>query len=532
MTLIRPMKDALREDVLRRLDEFNFKKKTSTWWRGGECPSCHKRELYVNAENPWVVRCGRLANCGWEGHVKEVYPDLFSDWSTRAAPRIAQNPNAAADDYLETARGFDLSRIKGWYRQESYYNAEADNGRGAGSATVRFPVRETYWERIIDRPERFGKRKANFGYGASYNGWWWCPPSLDLAEVPADLWLVEGIFDAIALWHNGIPAVALLSCNNYPEQALVELRMTLAERGTAVRLVFAFDGDKAGISYTFKFVDRARKDGWKCTAAQIPQRHGRKTDWNDLHQREKLGADDLKQYLYQGALLVAPSATDKALLIYNHGSEGTDFPFDFRRRLYWFKLDLDAYAKARRKDEGDSDDQLDDEEEAEARDKALRESMVVRPIASCKPTALYYQRNALTDESWYYFRVEFPHDAPEVRGTFTSAQLSASAEFKKRLLHLAPGALFEGTSQMLDRMMGRQLYDIQRVETIDYAGYSREHGAWLLGDVGVKDGRLYQVNAEDYFTLGSLSLKSLNQSVALTINPVPGDYTTAWVGLL
>lgn len=523
------MKDALRADVLRRLGEFEFKKQGTDWLRGGTCPACHKKELYVSAETPWVVRCGRLDKCGWEGHVKELYPDLFTDWSTRAAPRIATNPNAAADDYLEMARGFDLSRIKGWYRQESYYSAEADNGKGAGSATVRFPVRDTYWERIIDKPERFGKRKANFGHGGSYKGWWWCPPSLELSEVPKDLWLVEGVFDAIALWMKGIPAVALLSCNNYPEHALADLRTALAVRGTSVRLVFGFDADKAGIGFSIRYVERARKEGWDCTAAQALQQGKGKTDWNDLFQRDRLGAEQLEQYLYLGALLVATTATEKALLIYNRAKEGSEFPFDYRRRLYWFKLNLEAFDKAMREaeDKATSVDQLE-----EKRQKALQASGQVRPIASCKPTALYYQRNALTDESWYYFRVEFPHDAPEIRGTFTSSQLSASAEFKKRLLHLAPGALFEGTSQMLDRMMGRQLYNIQRVETIDYIGYSKEHGAWLLGDVAVKDGRLHEINAEDFFHLGKLSLKSLNQSVALSINTTAQDYRADWVALL
>jgi hypothetical protein len=527
------MRDELLADVLRRLEEFKFKpaKGKSKWMQGGTCPSCHKHELYADAAKPWVVRCGRLDKCGYEGHVKELYPDLFSDWSTRAAARIATNPNAAADDYLEHARGFKLDLIKGWYRQESYYDAKADNGKGAGSATVRFEVGETYWERIIDRPERFGKKKANFKYGASYHGTWWCPPDTVLTEGVSDLYLVEGIFDAIALRHHNIAAVALMSCNNYPEKALAELRMALAVKGTEVRLIWALDSDKAGIDYTFKWVARCRDEGWECTAAQIPQRGSKKTDWNDLHQRDRLSPDDLKNYLHHGALLIAASASEKALLIYRHsGGKSTEFDFDFKRRLYWFKLDLDAFDKAMRALEHENrDDRLTEEE---IRDEALKKSHNVRPIASCKISALYYQRNAITDESWYYFRVEFPHDAPEVRGTFTSAQLAAAAEFKKRLLHLAPGALFQGTSQMLDRIMGHQLYNIQRVETIDYIGYSRDHGAWVLGDVAVKDGRNYKINAEDYFTISSLSLKSLNQSVTLTINQAPEDYTSSWVSLI
>ena len=296
------MRAELQADILRRLEEFRFKpaKGKGKWLQGGQCPACHKHELYVDQESPWVVRCGRLDKCGYEGHVKELYPDLFSDWSTRAAPRMATNPNAAADDYLEHARGFKLDLIKGWYRQESYYDPKADNGKGAGSATVRFQVGETFWERSLDRPERFGKKKAHFKYGASYQGTWWCPPDLTPHEGVSDLYLVEGIFDALAMRHNNIAAVALLSCNNYPEQALAELRKALAERGTSVRLVWALDSDKAGINYPFKWVERCREEGWECTAAQIPQRGNKKTDWNDLHQHGKLGLARRQQHRFLG----------------------------------------------------------------------------------------------------------------------------------------------------------------------------------------------------------------------------------------
>ncbi len=522
------MNKDLHRDVLSELREFGFKSKLG-WLRKGECPSCRKKELYANEEKPWVVRCGRLNNCGYEAHVKDLYPFLFEDWSKRAAPQIQQNPNAAADLYLQLARGFDLSRIQGWYRQESHFDSLADNGKGAGSATVRFDVGSGFWERLIDRPGRFGKKKAVFKYGMTYHGTWWCPPTFKAPEV-TELWLVEGIFDAIALAHHDITAVALLSCNNYPEQALAELRQALMGGSHAVRLVWALDSDKAGRDYTLRWVEKAKKDGWVCEAAQIPQTGRSKIDWNDLHQRDRLNPEDFKEYRHQGAMLIAESAAEKALLIYRHsGGQKTEFDVAFRKRLFWFKLDLDAFDRAMRALEDGNDGKY---SEDEIREEALKKSHSIRPIANCLPSPLYYQRNALTDESWYYFRVEFPHDSPPVKNTFTSSHLSAAAEFKKRLLHLAPGAVFTGTSQMLERMMERQLYNIQRVETVDFIGYSREHGAYVLGDTAVKDGRLEEINAEDYFDLGKLSLKSLNQSVQLTINRDLDEYSADWLGLL
>ncbi len=122
------------------------------------------------------------------------------------------------------------------------------------------------------------------------------------------------------------------------------------------------------------------------------------------------------------------------------------------------------------------------------------------PISNCYPQPLYFQENKPTDESWYYFRVEFPAtDGAPVKNTFTASQVSTASEFKKRLLAVAPGAMFSGTAQHLDRMMERRLYNIKRVETIDFIGYSKDYGAYIFGDLAVKDGAIYRANEERLF---------------------------------
>lgn len=517
------MNPSLHHDILQRIAEFNFKEKNG-YLRGGKCPSCHKKELYTHADKPWVLRCGRLNNCGWEGHVKELYPDLFEKWSERypITPEN-KNPNAAADAYMQYGRGFNLTLVQGSYVQESYYDREIN----AGTATVRFAVGSGYWERLIDQPHRFGKKKARFQPGMQYHGTWWKPPSLVLQTVK-EIWLVEGIFDAFALLHHGIAAVSLLSCNNYPEQALMDLA---AARGNKdCRLVWALDGDAAGRGYTRKWVERAREAGWASEAATIPQTGKGKLDWNDMHQRDRLHPEDIEEYRYHGALLIAKTPADKAILMYKHDGSKLEFDFEFGNRLYWFKLDLEAYNKARQMEDDAEGHVIRSDEEK--RDAALYASNTIRQIANCLPTPLYYQENKLTDESWYYFRVEFPHDGAPIKNTFSSSQITSAAEFKKRLLGIAAGAMFSGTTYMLDRMMERQLFNIKRVETIDYIGYSIEHGCYVLGDVAAKDGALHDVNGEDFFEIGKLSLKSLNRSVTLQINRDPSEYRTDWINLL
>ena len=203
-------------------------------------------------------------------------------------------------------------------------------------------------------------------------------------------------------------------------------------------------------------------------------------------------------------MLLARSATEKALLLYEHDNSRTEFDFEFGKRLYWFRMDIDAYQKAMDRIGNEAKEQL---AQDELRALALREAGGIRTISNCYPTPLYFQENKLTDESWYYFRVEFPHDGPPVKNTFTSSQVSTASEFKKRLLAIAPGAMFSGQGHHLDRMMERRLYNIKRVETVDFIGYSREHGAYILGALAVKDGTIYEVNEEDFFDIGRLSVK-------------------------
>ncbi|NII74844.1 hypothetical protein FHW84_003440 [Dyella sp. SG562] len=514
----------LQRDVLDQLNrDFDFKPVRKGYLRGGKCPSCSKPELYANADAPWVVRCGRLKNCGYEARVKELYPDLFDNWSERFK-KTDDSPHAAADAYLASSRGFNLARVRGSYTQEWYRDAETK----ATSATIRFPLPGgSYWERLIDRPHRFGKMKARFAPGASYAGQVWTPPTLttDRLRTVDELWLAEGIFDAVALDHHGIAAVAAMSCNNYPStflRQLAELRPSHRPR-----LVWALDGDAAGRDYTRRWVQRARKEGWTCEAATILQTSRKKDDWSDLHLADRLGLKDMDEFRYQGSLLIARSAADKARLMYGRTGMATFF-YDHDDRLYWFDLDIKAYDKTMQQLLEKDADLAEDER----RDMALAESCDNIEIANCNPLPLYYQANEVTDESWYYYRVSFPHGGRAVKNTFAGSSLASASEFKKRLLSIAPGAVFTGTSQQLDRIIKQQLYGIKTVETIDYVGYTKEHGVYVMGELAIRDGAVFDLNDEDYFEIGRLNLKTLTHSPALTISRDRKSYREDWLQLV
>lgn len=523
----------LHRNVLDRITaDYGLKATGGDWLRKGTCPACGKKELYTRADTPWVLKCGRESKCGDSWHVKDLYRDLFEDWSRRA-PVTPERPHAAADAYLAYNRGFDLTLIGGWYTQESY----VEHGTGESSATVRFQLESGgWWERVIDRPHRFD-RKARFQPGHSFKGRWWCPPSVDLAKAK-ELWIVEGIFDAIALAHHGVAAVSAMSCNVFPADSLADLKKLRGDK--LPTLVWALDNEdgkrreQGARAYTRRWARDAAKLGFRCEAAGLPRNSGK--DWNDYHQRWLSLADadraiavrdDLQQARYEGDLLLATSAEEKALVMYGKNPR-PEFYFSFANRLYWFKYDHKEFSRAMN-DLLDSDDpKVLMLSEVQKRNEALRRSGGVAELANCYPEFLYYQRNAVTDEAWYYCRIDFPHDGGTVKGTFTGAQVAAASEFKKRLIHMAPGAVWTGSQGQLDRIAKDQLFNIKSVDTIDFVGYSKEYQAYVFGDVAVRDGQLVRVNSEDFFEFGRVRLKTLQKSVHIDIQQDPSRYSTRW----
>lgn len=503
----------LYDNIRERLVNYQFKKR-GKWLVQGICPDCSKKELYTSYEKPWVFKCNRLNNCGYEETAKELFPDLFEKWSDKYVCSET-NPHAAADAYLSIGRGFDLTKISGWYTQDNYY----DRNKRLGSATVRFPIANGYWERIIDEDFKFDG-KAHFMPGTKYKGIWWSAPEKPL-HLAGEIWICEGIFDAIALMHLGKTAVSVMSCRNYPECELDKIYN--AKTATKLpRLVWAFDNDPAGKEWAKKFHERATEAGYDSTVAI----NTRKGDWSDLLHTLKDSEDDkLEQafddFLYEGKIYCASSAIEKGILLYRRpGWKLRSFDFNYANRWYWFELDAEEYQKKIQEalDEGIVD----------AEGEAISRCDPVQQIAGCYPTPLYVQRNKVTDESWFYFKVDFPDGKKTIKNTFTAAQLTSLSEFKKRFLEVSSGLFYTGTAKTLERALNKRMERIKSVDTIDYIGYSKEHGTYIFSDVAVRDGRAVTINDEDYFSFGRETIKSLSKSITLNINHELSEYKSQW----
>lgn len=509
------LREDVRKEVIGHLKQrFQFKER-GEWFRGGTCPDCGKKELYAHAVTPWTVKCGRLNKCGYESDVKTLFPEAFENFNQRF-PANDDDPNATADAYMHHARGFPIADIKGWYRQGKYWNPHAE-GKRQGTATVLFDIDKENgiaMERFIETvtiidPKDGSKEERRANFIGSHRGLWWVPPGVEIKRN-SEIWIVEGIIDAIALNLSGIKAVAILSAGNFPEKMLATL-------DKSVKLVWALDNDKAGLSYTKRHHKRAIELGFESSAAILHCNDKNKVDWNDAYQRgwlkakigEEKGPKDrnIRNYRYHGEQLLAPSQFEKGLSTWRYMGKN-EFAITFNQKVYWFNLDIDKFTKEINNDEGSGTEQ-------ERRNRAAKNAGAVYEISNCHFQFLYFMKSEYTDESWYYAKVDFPHGRHTIKNTFTGAQVASASEFKKRLLSIAPGALFQGNGRQLDWIVRKYLTDIKIVKTTDFIGYSKEHGAYIFNKIAIKDGQVYQLNDEDFFEIGKLSIKCLLQSIHL-----------------
>lgn len=549
----------ISEQVKSRLiRDFNMRD-AGQYLRGGKCPKCDKKELFANAESPRLIICGRKDKCGHEEEVRSLYPDIFEDCSTLT--KDDPNPNAAADFYLGGVRGFDLQYLRGAYAQEFYQ----DRKLGIGSATVRFPLPNgSWWERLIDQAGRF-PRKANFAPGSSYNGHAWTLPGRTIADYAAadQIWMVEGIFDAIALEQgdfrtardpdhpihlatapadgsaktpgapveNILPA-SLMSCYNYPENFLRDLRIAIASGPTPTHtplIVFALDLGAAGTEYTRKFIKQAREEGWPAAAAQVKldDDPGAKLDWNDLLLRDRLGHANRARYRWAGDVLVAKDEREKAFLIWREKKWGS-FSFVFESRTWWASFS-DSAIDDRIAEGFASNPELSIADNQVKREFAAREVGRVEMIANCTFRALYYERNETTDSSAYWLRIDRPGNYEQVKASFPGPSMAGSGEFRKRLISVASGAIWTGEQFHLDRITLRQL-PVRDVVGIEFTGYSRDHKAYVFGDIAVHAGRVYRLNDDGYFDIGKTAIKLRTAERILdSIEYDPEHYDTGWV---
>lgn len=499
---------SINQEVTRALiAQYGFKE-SGEWLRQGKCPNCSHKELWTHSQTPHTIKCARLNHCGFTSTSKELFPHLFQDFSKRFVSPT--NPNAAADAYLQYARGIDIAKIKDWYTQDKFWAPGADKG----SATVRFTIDEgVYMERLVDvininNDGEITTRKANF-IGA-HKGLWWAPPSFT-PDINKPIYIVEGIVDAISLIQCGLQAVASLSCVNYPYKSLENL-----PEAKKHKWVWALDNDKAGREFAHKHHNKMQEDGYNVAVALAPQPEGanrHKKDWNDLLLSGDLSADKIQSTMkyarHLGDLLTAKSANHKGALIFIHKKFGR-FCFDFENQLYWWEYKEKDGDKifAGEKPNRDNSETI----------ELLAGGNFATRIANCHPVCLYHEASLINDEfNRYYFRINKPN-GQHINAAFTGSQLAAATEFKKRLLGVSTGSMWLGKGPELDSYLLTTLHNLPSVEVFDAAGYSTKHDAYIYPTMGIKNGRVFKANDQDFIEMGKITVKT-----AANINMVLSD---------
>jgi len=491
--------DIYRLEVVAALEhdhKLDFKDIGSTYFQKGVCPGCNERTLYIARKQPFQLKCNRLNQCQFEEKTRERYSHLFENLSERF-PRTETNPNATADAYLERNRGFDISKLKGWYEQGRRKMKDEQ-----WADTVRFPLCDGYWERIIDATmvTANGGDKAGIKSKMSYKGGAWVPPGMSI-EQGDTVYVVEGIFHAIALFLAGYKAIASISANNFPWD-IIE-----AHKGLKVRWIIALDDDKAGHSVIPKYRGQllARDElAWVALA-------GNDRDWDDVYRDGQLNDEFMQEANYQGRIFIAESPAKKAYLL--HKKKPLNFfLLDFGERLYSAKVNSDELNKPR-------------EDEAVAREQLFYKYCDIKQVANCVPRFEYIQRDAISGDQQFFFQFNFPNAAQNCKEPLAPNSIGDPRSFAKSLLERTPGGNFEGGEKVLAMLRSKWLDNALTVRSLPFVGYDAASKTYCFQKFGYHKGREYLANDHGYLEVGKIGLKtSLNSLTIVRGN----DFDPSW----
>lgn len=512
-------------DVIQRLkQDFQFKNITGKFMSGGVCPECKKRELFTDANEPRGVKCSRESNCGHYESVRDLYPDLFENLTSKIPP-TEQDPNATAKAYLNHVRGLDVARLNGWFEQGEY----VDTKTMKGTATVRFYLdqeKTRYWQRLIDFKKEFfpttgkgdfrGKRKED---GTFYQGDWWAPPGQPLDPM-RPIYMVEGIFDALALNEAGYQARSLMTCHNFPENELKNID------GGHV-LIFALDNNAAGWKTVKKHVERARDMGFAAYAA-LPDTE---LDWNDLLKRDGYGGlkVQMQKAIWKGARMVANSVKEAAAF-YVMQTRSEYRIFQYNNALWECKYNTkDLVKRVADADDDDGHKILDDYLSREIFEnltdngfiKDVSSVLKLTKLSNCVPKFEYQQVDQYNDEARLnYFEISYENGSPKSTISIPGAALADSGSFNQALLRNTPGARFTGGKAHIEYLHEKTWFykPAKEVKTISFVGYDKRSKVYVYNETAFFNGKRYELTKQGFFDLRQAAIKTVNMDVKLKIS--------------
>ncbi|WP_347881043.1 toprim domain-containing protein [Pseudodesulfovibrio sp. S3-i] len=461
-----------------------------------------------------------MDKCGWTASTRELLPELFTNFSEKYAP-TEDKPHRTADAVMGFDRGFDLSKIRGWYEQASYTFPHSTSM----CHTIRFYLdkeKTRYWERLIDKTKADGqknniggKRKPN---GSLFKGDAWLPPTVTLEDGDR-CFLVEAIFHSIALYHYDYKAAATISSNHFPESFIK------AHAGKGITWVLALDGDKAGRKGTIKDAKLLTEMGEKVEVLILPD-NGK--DWDDYHREHKLNKALIENALYSGKLFMAKSVEEKAYHFYQRHPYRT-FILDFDSALYGIEINsgaLEMDLNPRKKDDGESDPAPIDLSSKQGWDVFIR-CVDVDQISNVYPRFLYMERDEIMEEQRYVFQIEYSNGNPSDIIGLEGTNITSPDAFHKSLLNKSRGGTFDGEVKQLKILRDMWLNSkMKTVTSIPFVGYDRDTSAYVFQQAAYYNGREIKLNRDGYFQVGKTGIKTSLNGVSITTD---GEFKTDWL---
>ncbi|MBF0397986.1 MAG: toprim domain-containing protein [Desulfobacterales bacterium] len=452
--------DSFLKTILDKILSDNPKSKhKNKYIQGLKCPACKKNEAWTYTDKPLALICQRGNECYTVTPIKEVYPDLFNSFG-KLYPVTPGNPYATATAYL-ISRDINIDGLE--YFQGKW------TVEGVDCPTVAFKIDNNFsYHRLIDYN---GKDKGRFQ--GNYKDKVWKPKELDYSK---DIWITEGIIDAISLVQSGIQAIAILSSSHMPEQFYISIK------DKKVSYVLAFDNDEAGNRAIDKHLDFFKQHDISYKTALTPK--GK--DWNDCLVSGFLNESKKEKFIedcfWRGRLSQAQNVKDFHEIFSEH----------YQNERIGFYIGLleykGGYWEISTKAEGTGDNRRTLPIYTKLSDFTLN------TLFSIKDSSIEYE----TDISHI---IEVRKKNQKHRIKFTANELTQNSDFKKKLMKGAK-VLWLGENIKHSNLIAEYLLKQKApiVRKIQANGYDKESHCYIFSDFMYDtDGNRLKINKEGFF---------------------------------
>ena len=457
---------------------------------GLNCPGCNRPTAFISIDQPHRLSCSHTgSSCGWYETTRSRYRELWENLEDKH-PATVEDPKATAKAYM-SMRGFDLIKTEQWFEQGSVLLDDGSLG-----VTVRFMLWDGFWwDRLINERDfvKHTKKKGkplrhSFKGEIQYTGKHWAPPGMQINDGD-HVYIVEGIFHAIAFYLAGYKAIAAFSTSSLPSDFIK------ANLKRNITWCLAYDAGDAGENAALKYLKVVNDLG---EASRVSNPHSKDMDWDDLYRAGMLNDDYLKDCKWRGRVLSATSIEEKAFAYYCWK--------EYQYKIISFnKNTYTCGVNQKELDEKIGDRKINFYEDS----KTFTNQVMIKPIINGELQYNHAESDKYTNERKYIFTAytkEFP------KGNhleFSANALNQPERFTVSLSNQMTWLEFTGSRG--DLTMLRKMWRINNtatVEALQFIGYDENSRAYVFPEAGYKDGKCVKANKHGYIDFKSCQLKT------------------------